>query len=227
MKDFNIYQYIEQFALNQENFSQFVQTLGQYFSNKFGVRECQIRFAHLPPSEGCGGRIPPARYGYRVKKNCDKLTREENPTRLDECIEFSSDVAQQANKARIIKLIAHEWMHFYDALFMWGELDINQADQTYRNLILQSHNYYKNYDSVRSKYEDVQDFALVDKLSAKEVVADRFAQDFLKEVLKNVSDEKLKKQIQREIERHNLQVADFAQQIKDKNIKEDFLIFNI
>lgn len=223
-KSKKIYDFIENFQLNEENFLVFVQTIAQYFSDKFNVRTCQIKISQLPPSETCGGHVPPARYGYRVKKNFDKLAEKENPARIDECIEFREDVARQANKGRIIKLIAHEWMHFYDALFMWKELDISVADEKYRKLILQSHLYNQNYARVRSKYEDLQMFSIVDKLSAKEVVADDFAQDFLKEVLQKVVDEKLKKQIQKEIEKHDLQIDDYHKKLKQANVEEEFVV---
>ena len=124
----NIYSYIENFKLTSENFLEFVSTLCEYFSQKFGVRNCPIKIRELEPTDSCVGKAPPAKYGSKVKINIDKKNGKETYERLDEAIEFSLELTQGRNQARVIKLAAHEWMHFYDALFRWKELGEYKID---------------------------------------------------------------------------------------------------
>lgn len=208
MKD--VFKYIEGFELSKDSFLNFVTTLCDYFSEKFDVRRCPVKIMKQY-KEG----LPPARHGYRVKLHEDGKTE-----RIDECIEFREDLQTANNKGRILKLVAHEWMHFYDGLVMWGELDIEKVGKDYQQLIMQSQAFIKNIDSTREKY-DSKTWMFIDKLSAKEVVADKFAQEFLKEVKANITDEILEKQIEMQIQKHEEQIEEYSKILKAKNIQEE------
>lgn len=113
-------------------------------------------------------------------------------------------------------------MHFYDYLFKWGELKIEEADEEYKNLILKSHEYDEMQESIRNKYPDVKAFICIDKLSA--TVADKFAQTFLKELYKNISNENLKRKIEEQVINHDKQVEEYINYLKNHEIDEDCVL---
>lgn len=218
-KSEKIYDFIENFQLNEENFLVFVQTLAQYFSQKMCVRVCPIEIQSLGSSEKCLGKNPPACHKYDEVKDS-----EGNLIIANERIVFDEKLIYEKNVARVVKLLAHEWMHFYNTQYKLGLVKENELPEKYKKLLLKTKDIELKKMTIKEKYQNKQILACLNKLMANEVVADSFAQDFLKEVLKNVVDEKLKKQIQKEIEKHNLQIDDYHKKLKEANVEEEFVV---
>lgn len=219
----NIYKYIENYDLTQENFLDFVTTLSDYFSQKFKVRKCLIEIDKLDLSSPIKNTIAPAQYS-----NLTKIIRDENTgiisyQREKESIKFSYECLNEKNKAYIIKLLAHEWMHFYNALFKWKELDINNANQEYKDLIIKSIQYGKYKNKLKEKYS-AQTFAHINKLCAEERVADKHAQDFLNELYVNVLDARLKQQIEKQVQKYNNTIKEFIKYLENEKVTEECII---
>lgn len=222
MNEINIYNYIENYNLHEETFFNFVTHLCKYFSSKFGVRECPIKIQELKPNAAVFGKIPPAEYCY------DELPKNEtgNTTygRCNESIKFSLECSKETNKARIVKLAAHEWMHFYNALFKWEQLDSDEIKEEYKDLIIKSIHYNRDiWAKLKEKYDN-KIYGCLKKLSVSEVVADKHALSFLEELYNNINDVNLKQQIQKQIENHNVQVSNYRKFLEHCNINEDCIV---
>ena len=209
----NIYERIENFELNEGNCLEFVRLLCNYFSQKFKVPNCPIK---LSKSE-----IPPARYNLQVKKQGQSLYK-----KIDEAIEISSKLLTSHNKARIIKLAAHEWMHFYDFLFRLKQLSLNDAKTEYKTLLAKSQEFDGAFETIKTKYNNKQIVDSINKLSAKEALADFFAQTFLGNVYKNVTNASLKDQILDQINKHKEQIQNCISVLKSNNTNEDCVCYD-
>ena len=222
MKKENIFSFIENYALNESNFLNFVVTLCEYFSGKFGVRKCRVEVCEIDPSDAAQGKTPPAVCGGEVviHKKDGKVSYEV----IDTFIKFTVECSKETNKARIVKLAAHEWMHFYDRLFRYKELDRDLIDEEYKDLIIQSIHYQRETRKHIHKKYNMKTYSCLEKLSAMEVVADKHAQEFLKELRQNIRDEKLIRQIDVQIKNHNYQVEECKRYLEENNIDEDCVV---
>lgn len=224
MINFKIYSYIEKFNLSQENFLEFVTKLSDYFSKKFGVRKCLVEIRQLEARDSSFGKIPPAEYSGVTISRKDVKTGKNIYERIEESIKFSFECSQETNKARIVKLIAHEWMHFYNSLFRWRELDRDLADEEYKELIIKSIHYDRDLKKMLKEKYDKSIYACLNKLAAVEAVADKHAQSFLKDLYQNITDEKLKEQIQFEIQKHDKLIMEFKKYLEKNNINEECVV---
>ena len=218
MKNNNIYEYIESFQLNEENFLEFVQTIGQYFSQNLCVNDCPIEVQLLGSSEKCMGKNPPACHKYNEEKDI-----EGNWVIKNERIVFDEKILHEKNVARVIKLLAHEWMHYYNAQFKLGLVKENELPEKYKKLLLKTKNIELKKMAIKKKYQNKQILACLNKLMANEVVADEFALDFLLEVFQSVVNENLKVDIQSEIRKHQQQVDNYINYLASVDVHEDFI----
>lgn len=223
MEEFNIYKYIEEIELNKDNFLEFVTTVCGYFSKRFGVRECPVRLAKIEGLDYQGGYIPPAQVVGSILRYRSHRIGEER-IELDLTIEFSYELLENINKARIVKLAAHEWMHFYDFLFRYNEVDISLINEDYKDLILKSHQTSNAVSEFKNKYSDYRYHMYIQKLSAKEIVADKHAITFLNELYANTTDQVLKDQIEKDIYYHEKQVEEYRNFLKENTVEEVCLI---
>ena len=214
----NIYSFIENIQLNEENFLIFIQALGQYFSQKMCVCVCPIEVQSLGSSIKCLGKNPPACHKYDEVKDS-----EGNLTIANERIVFDEKLIYEKNVARVVKLLAHEWMHFYNTQYKLGLVKENELPEKYKKLLLKTKDIESKKMTIKEKYQNKQILVCLNKLMANEVVADEFAIDFLLEVFQNVVNEKLKGDIQSEISKHKQQVESYVKYLANVEVYEDFL----
>ena len=222
MEEFNIYKYIEEIELDKDNFLEFVTTLCNYFSKRFGVRPCAlINVIEINGTSLVKTYVPPARFSWRCTTHKDEKTGKVWFEVEKESIDFSTALLDDVNKARIVKLAAHEWMHFYDYLFRIEDADITKIDINYKDLILRAHKERDSREQAKEKYKDDEIFSSIYKLSAEEMVADKHAQKFLKELYENVSYDVLKFQINQQIIWHEQQINNCKLCLEKNNIEEE------
>lgn len=126
-------------------------------------------------------------------------------------IYFRKDIIEESNTARIIKLTAHEWMHYYVNLVKQG---IVKKENIVSNKELLEEAINEPIKNVKRIFGEF--IKAYEKLSASEVLADNFAQDILKEYKFYTKDDFIKKEIDKQIENHEIQVENMKK-ILNKN----------
>lgn len=161
----------------------FIEKLFVTFSKEYNVPNCNVKIFNSN-DELTGGRQNPAFF-----------------SRKHETIYFREDVIKEFNISRIIKLTAHEWMHYYVSLVEKGVIE-NNIIPTYKDLVLEA-----SKDIMPKIHVEIMKFLKAfQKLSAEELVADNFAQDLLKNIYNEIKDNNLKESIKYQIDSHNQQI---------------------
>ncbi len=207
MKD--IYAYIDEFILqysNDKSVEDLLNNIVEYFSVQFNVPTCKIAVEELRPVLASQGKIPPAYYKH------GKDIINDSYLCFDTHALFSSMSDRQWG--RIIKLCAHEWMHYYTALSKHKVINDAELNKKYKALILNSHSY--SFQKLKNRYDDKKLLSALNKLSSLEIVADKFAMDFLNDIQKHTKNEMLKNNIRDQIQTHNEHI-EYCRKIVSEN----------
>jgi len=204
-----IYDYIDNVKIITENdFLHFVKTLTNYFAQQFGVKncECQLKKQDLNKSAFVW-----------VLRTAECIPVLDNGIFKSAILKFDPSVAKQGNLARIIKLTAHEWMHYYDMLVKSKTVKAEDVDVRYKDLLTQS----KHFVSAQMKKEiiDLKIYDCLLKLSPLEMVADLHAKNVLQDVLQHTNNRELKADIQVQLNNYNNQIVKHQKYLKEQNFE--------
>ncbi len=209
----NIYEFIDKVKIkNDDDFLNFVKVLTNYFAKQLGVENCKV---------GCNLELKKQDLNKSAFENhltpaqCGPIVQ--NGKLVGCSIVFDPSLAKQGRIARIIKLTAHEWMHYYDNLVKAGIVKIEDVDIKYQDLIVKSHKFVAH--QMRKEIVDRKLYDCLLKLSPSESLADLYAQNLLKDILKHSKNEALKIDIQKQIDIYEQQIVEHKQYLKEHNFE--------
>lgn len=205
----NVYTYIDNVKIaTEDDFFNFVKTITNYFAQKFGVKNCEIQLKKQKQNTN-------AFVGVLRTAECVPIL--EGGLFKSAILKFDPSVAKQGNIARIIKLTAHEWMHYYDMLVKSKTVQPEDVDVRYKDLLTKS----RHFVSAQMKKEitDPKIYDCLLKLSPLEMVADLHAKNVLQDILQHTNNQVLKTDIQIQLNNYNKQVETLKSYLKEHNFE--------